>query len=47
MAGTPVVASTRGALPEVVQDAGSLLPICERLTLISSSFLIRMKYALG
>lgn len=32
MAGTPVVASTRGALPEVVQDAGPLLPICDRLT---------------
>ena len=32
MAGTPVVASTRGALPEVVQDAGALLSISDRLT---------------
>ena len=32
MAGTPVVASTRGALPEVVQDAGALLPIDDHLT---------------
>ncbi len=32
MAGTPVVASIRGALPEVVQDAGALLPIDDGLT---------------